>query len=78
LRPSGAAGKLERIGTSAERAAPCPPAHRALTGCVGRQHVVLSDDPTLGRDFELADVIDGRLAGIDKQPAAPLMLFGSL
>jgi hypothetical protein len=45
---------------------------------VGRQHVVLADDPTLGRDFELADVIDGRLAGIDKQPAAPLMLFGSL
>jgi hypothetical protein len=25
-----------------------------------------------------AHVIDGRLAGIDEQPAAPLMLFGSL
>jgi len=25
-----------------------------------------------------ADVIDGRRAAIDEQPAAPLMLFGSL
>jgi len=26
----------------------------------------------------LADVIDGGVAGVDEQPAAPLMLFGSL
>jgi hypothetical protein len=40
--------------------------------------VARPDISRLDRDFELADAIDGRLAGIDERPAAPLMLVGSL